>query len=320
MYKNLFFAVTPFNLYLIKRILDKHPGGTSIIIYHHISNSNLQKVTHQLQKINAEHDVVTLELGQFSSGLFRQIYTVFQMVMMKKNKIKNVYLASLNHSVFHYVMEKKLSYENFLTFDDGTANISESSPYFSKHNTLNIKERFLRFILNINLDHCVVKSNSEKHFTVFDKKLNAVQPPNMESISMKSNLKSKGLLQKDKLRILLGTPYDAQDKDTIRMLECLKSQYSINKYIPHPREDLQYATGVFDVIDKPEIAEETIYEYAANQCVEVYGFYSTTLANLAHDDNIDCFCLHIYEDEKHGKYAQVLEQCGVKLITPTFSF
>lgn len=200
---------------------------------------------------------------------------------------RNIYMASIDSVYVQFVLSWA-GFEEVRTFDDGTANILESSKYYRDEPGIGPKLKSLIWSAFGNrYSKKRIINKSSVHFTLYPGFQNLIE--NLKPVSLNlSGIDSGFEKKKDRILVFVGTVL----KDVIQgtgdqslLIERIRAYYLEQSkydavYLPHPRDEFDY----FPEIPKREstlIAEEVIFEFLNEyEEIDLVGFGSSTQFNL----------------------------------------
>lgn len=303
--QNIIICTTPLQMLIAHKIIKiKADESFDLLVIAQHDNEKYRYYFNRLKKDCKKSLYYTLKKGGLGFLDFvRKIY------LNKFNKqYDNVYLSSIDSSYCVYILSKSKK-ARIYTFDDGTANISKSSIYYSKiTHSLNKRLIFRLFDMNLSMDN--IKANSSLHYTIYKNVPNIID--NTYYINLyddedfdNSYTSGKSLNDLKVINIFLGQPIGEvpssyQEKDLIYLLE---NTLCINLYFPHPRE-ITPPLGNYEVVETNLIFEDYIRIYLKenlNTKVNIYTFISSALLNLKGSDRVSMSYIYdplLYNDHK----------------------
>lgn len=287
-YHSLIMCTTPLQMVIAERIIKINPSQSFDLLV--VSNQYNEKFQFYYEKLGN----FCIESGYYQplQGVmsYLDISIQFSRFLKEKNLNKNydcLYLASIDSIYFQYILSVNPS-ANILTFDDGTANITDSSIYKKPAKNRYIK-RVLSRLLGVRYDMAAIKSNSELHYTIYNDVPNIIDKT--QFIKLYDEKRSVNLNSKKQVKkIFLGQPLDEisrtlEDLDIVKLLNVLDIDY----YFPHPREQLTDLKNV-EIIYSNLIIEDFIIDYLKNNPdieIDVYSFISTANLNIASIEGVN---------------------------------
>lgn len=188
--------------------------------------------------------------------------------------------AAINNVYVQYTINR-FKYQTVLTFDDGTANISRQSVYFSARKRSALHE-LGGLILRANKNQDWIRRRSARHYTIYPGLENIVAPERLVSVSLFdcTARHAKAVKPRRKLRIFLGQPLeDANDSAFSAWYHALLEALQIDAYLPHPRESGTHA--IRHAVQTQLIAEDYILQKLDEyDSIDIYAISSTALLNV----------------------------------------
>jgi len=224
-------------------------------------------------------------------------------LILKKNLLNDlVMLLNLQKNLQKYCSEKSLifytgkiksfhvrflmflmGYSDFITFDDGSGNISGGG-YFYEENE-NIPFRIFFSIFNKKLLYKNIKMSIKKHYSIYNKPNVFPNTHFIELFQNKSSIPKSYKNQKSDIVILLTNAFaednEMQLEDEKLLYQKIIDKYKVTHIIQHPREiQKKIKNSNIKEFSSHKISEELIYELNKDHNLTVIGIYSTVLLNL----------------------------------------
>lgn len=203
--------------------------------------------------------------------------------LFKGRYYQSLYSASVD-SVFTHSILSFIKFDNFYSFDDGSANLNRNSTYYIEQR--GYFKRILFRLTGCKYDLRKTKSIIRSHYTVYKNKKNIV--PNTTYIDFEfpaqcSDGRKETNDKNSVANVLLGTVYDEVFSDNeviIKKLSCFFADKDFY-YIPHPRDTHNFFINGMR-IDGPEIAESKILSLLKRyETINLYGFGSSVQINMS---------------------------------------
>ncbi|MEY1522682.1 glycosyltransferase family 52 [Providencia manganoxydans] len=203
--------------------------------------------------------------------------------IFKKNKYENIYTASVDNKLIHYILSFT-QFNGLYTIDDGAANIwNKSNYYINKKSTL---KKLVHQALGCKFDLEKTKKRINTHYTIYK------DMPNITKYTKYNNpfpqYKQKNHIIESEVNIYLGTVYNEITYDKSALLDSLNNFFDKKNFfcISHPRDTFRYFDNL-NYIEGNEIAEEIILNLLEKYSrVNLYGFGSSVQFNLLKIDGI----------------------------------
>lgn len=284
---------TPLQVLIAKEVLRREAVNFSDVFFVYFSTVTNEK--HQRY--------YSLLADMVGKSLYINVPYSAKLLIIIKRKIASyiystIYVASIDDSITHYLLSF-CDYEELVTFDDGVGNIIKSGTYFLKAQRTSLKKRLFTIVhtalgRRYYLDE--VKSNSLRHYTIYDKFDNCFNNPKYIALFEKG--KTTNSTQKSVKNIILGTMFNeitSHDDHFIqqRLLDFMESLVPSPLYIPHPRaKDICFKDYQINTSD---IAEDYVINLL-NEGYEVnlYGFASSSQFNLLSSHNVN---IYVFDSE-----------------------
>ncbi|WP_272676973.1 glycosyltransferase family 52 [Providencia huaxiensis] len=208
--------------------------------------------------------------------------------LFKGRKYKNIYTASIDNKIVHYILTFS-DFNKIFTIDDGTANIFKSSIYYIEKKTYKaFISKIVHLILGCKFDLKKIKNNIETHYTIYPNVPNIIKKTKNNNFIFPVKKTHKEKKQSKEINLFLGTVYDEITYNKKELI-LLMTQFFSNKefhYITHPRDNELYFDNV-KYIDSLKSSEEIIIELLNKyDTVNIYGFNSSAQFNLMYTDGI----------------------------------
>lgn len=285
---NLIICLTPLQMLIAEKIIKQKNLKNNILLV--IAYNDNDKFRYYYNRLSLLCDKAYFFLID-NSSLFKRIMAMVKLKMclfsLNKNSFSACYLASIDSSYIQLITSG-LKYHKLYTFDDGTINLLEGSPYY-KDKCYSIFENGFRKLFSIKDTVSFYRQASVLHYTIFKDNKNIVE--NTEYIPLlekKNKCNSHGHVSGE-IKIFLGQPL-SEIKVGKQLLLNFFVDEKIDFYYPHPRE-----TELFEnvnYIKSERIFEDFFIDYVEkNQDKEivVYTFFSTAILNIKDIDNVRIF-------------------------------
>lgn len=314
--QNLIICTTPLQMMIADKIIELKPDESfDLLVIAQQDNEKYEYYFNQIKKncINSMYYPLRQGIRGFSEFLLR-IY------LKKLNKnYDSVYLSSIDSSYCKFILSRNKSSKVF-TFDDGTANISESSTYYTEKST-RLAKRLAYSIFNINESMGSIKDRSLLHYTIYKNIPNIIEDTYyinlFESQKNNSTNSTKNLKE---VNIFLGQPYGEvpssySEESLVKLLE---EKLYINLYFPHPRETSP-PTGKYKLVRTNLIFEDYIRSYLKdheNVQINVFTFISSAILNLEGYNRVETNYIYdpLLYDAHKAFYSMVKKYFNIPLI------
>lgn len=289
---SLILCSNPLQMLIAQKIIDLHPNNRFDLIV--TCPKNNEKYAYYFDKLQKRCNICLFFIEGPGIRKFLEFKAKLKNNGLNKDYSK-IYVASIDSRYYRYIISKN-SKSTIYTFDDGLANIIDTSHYY-----ITRKQPFFKKIiwrgLGIKFTTQDIRFKSNLHFTIYDKQPNIIK--NTQFISLLDSLNSyRSEVLPKRLNIFIGQPMielsNHYDKEYItKVLRKLK----IDCYYPHPKEDNVYIPKDQDVevIYNKLICEDYIIELLNdNPSLEIYlySFFSSSIVNLANTHRVRVFFIH----------------------------
>lgn len=298
----LIMCTTPLQMIIAEQLINTNPHKNFNILlvtpnhnskYNYYFNRISSKCNMSIYYVTPKSSLLTLLT--FHSGFVKAIkQTILSLTY------DEIYLASIDSRHFQYIVTKNPTSILF-TFDDGTANIINTSIYYSYNRVRALKQYPWR-CLGVKNDMEDLKSLSSLHFTIYKGVKNIIDKTQFiplidQNKTVRNKPENQSLERSKVVNIYLGQPlHEISKVYSVENIQSKLSQINIDIYFPHPREGAHTPKGQFKVVDSPLIFEDFIIDYLYNNPtirVNVYSFISSALLNVSHIPNINP--IYIYD-------------------------
>lgn len=253
----LYICVTPLQMLIANKLICLKKDQVDVLILTYNFNKKYEYYLNILKSNLYVKNIDVIKIG--NKNIFTRLSTV---INIKKWNIGRQYhtafLASVDnffvHCVLHYSYIKEV-----YTYDDGVANIIETTTYFiDKSSKFSM---IARKLLNMYWNLDFIKNNTKKHYTIYHNTKNIVE--NTENIDIFGNLDVPDERKNGEIcYFLLGQPFSDKES-TIRIYQKLKNHYPNIKYCVHPREEISFLKSKLnesDIIASDLIIEEYVLQ------------------------------------------------------------
>lgn len=288
--KSLIMCVTPLQMLIAEKIIELNSNQSfDLLVVALNDNEKYRMYFNRIKKI------CTNSL-YYIQGKRRLVFFDYISELRRNNlnvKYQYLYLASIDSRHFQYIVSKN-KFSSLYTFDDGTANIVQSSLYY-----LNSKPHFLKRsiwrILGIKYYMKDLKDNSLLHYTIYKDIPNIIENKQYITLFSTNNDNNQDGMKEEVVSFYLGQPLiDISEKFNVQYVQNSIKKLKIDYYYPHPRENV-YPKGDFKIIESPMIFEDYIIDFLKNNPninLNVFSFTSTSILNIIDLDRVKVSYIH----------------------------
>ncbi|QIM63389.1 CMP-N-acetylneuraminate-beta-galactosamide-alpha-2, 3-sialyltransferase [Pasteurellaceae bacterium Orientalotternb1] len=302
---NLIICYTPLQVLIAEKIIDKYPQESfyGVMIYS-VDNPKFQFYIKRLaQKCD------TFFSFYQHTDRFNLLKEIIQIkCQFKGEQFDKVFVASINDIQIQFLLSS-VQFNSLYTFDDGTANIVNTSVYYSDEPNTFIR-KVINGLLNNKYSVAKLKALSKKHYTIYPDFPNIIA--NTEYVDIFNLPDSSEIDESNVVNILLGQPVYLDNQANIALADQVIKRFNIGYYLPHPRE--QYKLDNVTYIETPLIFEDYMTQHFANQKCRVYTYFSSAVLNIK-NPNIETIGLRIETDNlAFIACYDLLEQANIPVI------
>ena len=283
---NLIICYTPLQVLIAEKIIEKYPEQRFYGVMIYVSkNAKFTHYTERLKKKCADF----FELHQHTDriSLIREIIAL--KFHFTGKTFDRVFVASINDLQIQFLLSS-IYFNEIYTFDDGTANIVNSSVYYQKEPDTFVRKWINRLFGN-KYSVQKLKRLSKRHYTIYPDFNNIVE--NTLPVHLFEGSKQVGHDDEKVVSILLGQPVYLESQKNIDLAKRVIEQFNIDYYLPHPRE--QYNIDNVTYIETPLIFEDYIAKNFSDKRCRIYTYFSSAVLNVK-SENIEVIALRINTD------------------------
>lgn len=275
--KSLLVIRTPFQAWLVKKIIVQENIKIYDIIYFTHNNSDEDKFYYNVLSSHAK----------FSCYLFvkprrRDVLTQAQLRYEARKWFSGgfydkVFISSISsflaNSLANHFRSAKI-----ITFDDGAANIFSNGIFFNEPTGL--KNYLYRKVFRV-ASLSDFKSKISYHYTIYPDHDNIVESGKV--VSLDSGWLSERAKNCERAKVyFIGAPFhEVFNSDQIKSIVVYLQSIEVDYYVRHPRENEPLSSNIPFLEKRGKIAEEAIIDDADGRPVVLIGFLSTVMFNLA---------------------------------------
>lgn len=271
----LFIVRTDFQLKLVESIIDYKNIDLFYIIFIKYSSDNYIGVNKGFKQIES----VEIPLSKFNilSELVLTKRLLIRLIKIAFNtKITSIAFASvdlISIRIISFLWKHKI-----FTFDDGLANVIETSIYMRDN---------YPFLQLTGIPKPIDIINAGNHFTYYRDLNFARNTTVLRYPVVKGSVKLEY-----KIKILVGSPLFS-DNEVILALQ----RYNLDFYMPHPREKLRNDYIKTFILDTGEINNEDWIGMRKGDVI-LFGAFSSLIVNAKLFYNVECFYIDLVKEEE----------------------
>ncbi|MGR6979845.1 glycosyltransferase family 52 [Testudinibacter sp. P27/CKL/0425] len=212
---------------------------------------------------------------------------------------EKVFFASINKLAIHYILSKNKGINDIFTFDDGTANIIETSFFHKKEtNSFSLSKWIIKTLFRIKFSQSKVLESIKAHYTIYPEHKNISKNLIPLKLIEDNIYKKTPHKNNQKLSILIGQPiFNSPDKNIELINKCI-SKFKIQFYFPHPREI--YKIEKVTYIKTKYIFEDWVIKNIETFSeIDIYTFFSSAAINISKVKNTNIHVIPVegFENE-----------------------
>lgn len=298
---NLYICLTPLQILIANKLIELKQEPSDVLILTYNLNEKYYYYIDVIRNNDNTNKVSTIKIDD--STFYKKLNTLKKIMQWcNVSKYNTVSLASIDnffmHAVLTYSRAKKI-----YTFDDGTANIVNTSSYFIKKDGL--INKCAKFLLGIKWDLYSIKRQLKKHYTIYHDMRNIVDEDRLEYIdvfSIDTLLLSEQ--NKNEIYMYLGQPFKNKMM-SVDVYKKLKEMYPDMKYYPHPREEISNLSLEIrgdDILQSNLIIEDYVSLLLKKGCiVKLFTVGSSAGFNLYNTKGVNVFFVNssTYQEENN---------------------
>jgi hypothetical protein len=285
----LFICFTPLHVLISHRIIEEEKIDKYIFVY--MVDFNNAKNTYYFDKLaaRAEESFYIILKKKF----FKDIKTIYALSRKLQKFQSLIYYSGKIKSSHNRLLMFLTKYKSFVTFDDGSGNISGDGYFYNPNE--NIVFKFFFRIFNSELLYKNILINHHLHYTIFNF-------PNVFSNSKQIQLFKKihinEIKEKSKLVILLTNAFSEDGEMTLKEEKILYDQiikdFKVTHFIRHPRQQINKINeSMVKELKSNKISEELIIDLNNKYDITLIGIYSTVLLNLINNYDVKLINIQI---------------------------
>ncbi|MGN5130883.1 glycosyltransferase family 52 [Aeromonas hydrophila] len=314
----LFICTTPLQVMICISIIKKKRLTKDNVELLYFDSRKSPIIKNTLKKIEKSVNLTTyIETKNRNFFYFHKLF-----FYVRKRKINSIYLASIDLTLIDFILSYA-KYDQFFTFDDGTANILPNSFYYKMSEFGSIK-RLLRSFFGLKYNLSEIKSNSQRHYSIYSDFENIIDRVEYVELAIDDYISHEiDKIKSCECNVILGSCYEilwpditeTEQADLARKCKNKVFKDNVNTfYIPHPGNSKNKFFNDLDVVDVTDIAEIEIVKLLNKfEIVNVYGFVSSCQFNIR---TVSSIKNHVfYSDHMPESYKLFFRK---KLIPPEF--
>ncbi|KAE9537166.1 CMP-N-acetylneuraminate-beta-galactosamide-alpha-2, 3-sialyltransferase [Ursidibacter arcticus] len=304
---NLIICYTPLQVLIAEKIIELYPNERFYgVMLCSVKNKKFEYYAERL----------SLKCEQFFSMHQRteRFHLLKQIISLKCKfanlKFDKVFVASINDIQIQFILSS-VRFNEFYTFDDGTANIAPSSVYYTPEPNTFIR-RSINSLFRNKYSVEKLKALSKQHYTIYPDFPNIIENTTVIDLFNAQKSKDENLENEPITHILLGQPVYLEHDKNIRLAEKVIKDFNIELYLAHPRE--QYKLDDVSYIDTPLILEDYLAQEFSHRRCRIYTYFSSAVLNIK-NPNIEVVALRI--DTERPDFIEcykLLDKVGIKII------
>ncbi|OOH88723.1 CMP-N-acetylneuraminate-beta-galactosamide-alpha-2, 3-sialyltransferase [Pasteurellaceae bacterium 15-036681] len=303
---NLIICYTPLQVLIAKKIMALYPNETFFgVMLCSVQSKKFDYYGKELEKCCEQFFTMHQHTDRFN--LLKEI--AYLRLKFLGKKFDKVFVASINDMQIQFILSSS-KFNEFYTFDDGTANIVDNSVYYTDEPNTAIRKLINTLFMN-KYSVRKLKALSKAHYTIYPNFANIIE--NTIPINLIESNSTQQLESDDATNILLGQPIYLEQEKNIALAKDVIKRFNIQLYLPHPRE--QYKLDGVTYVDTPLIFEDYIAQSFANKKCRVYTYFSSAILNVLNNPNIEVVALRIDTDKQAFiNCYQLFDKLGVNVV------
>lgn len=308
---NLIICLTPLQMLIAEKIIQNKNLKNNILICLSYNDSDKSKYYYNRLSILCEESYFFMINH---SSLLKKIFSMSKLRLflekINKKHFSGCYLASID-CPYIQLITSNIKYKNLHTFDDGTINLLEKSPYYHDKK-YSFFENVFRLLFSINDTVSKYREKSLIHYTIFKNNRNIID--RTEFISLFDIQNVNQFTHKKITKFFLGQPLFEIKVKKETLMEFL-NQEQIDYYYPHPREVEKIESINYVINDK--IFEDYLIDYLdknPKETLEIYTFFSTAILNIKDISGIKVIsCYHKNIDNRFKSIYELFQKIDIPI-------
>lgn len=293
----LFICITPLQLYIANRIIEELNLNIDMIEICYIGDEKRKANKEPLSILKSKGVKITfIYLKDYGSLkiILLPFYYFYISIKFFFCRYTTIYMASIDMLTAQIIVSRNSNAKLF-TFDDGTANIFQSSGYYIEKKN-NFQRKIINTIFCNKYNLIKLKRKSQLHYTIYENTPNIIENKKLIPLFRNDFTNSQiAITSAPSCNVFLGTAYNQiflKKVNTKKVFEkCCSFILSKNMktyYIPHPVGGYDFSFRDVSTIESENMAEFEIQKLLNKYAyVNIFGFMSSTQFNLASNKRIN---------------------------------
>ncbi|WP_323936680.1 glycosyltransferase family 52 [Aeromonas caviae] len=290
---NLFICRTIFQVYFASVIIERK--GIKDVVFVYLSEGCSDRERTILTKYIDNYYIVSGDgfISRFLSQL--KMVAFLKKCMKIKRKNYNIFFSSIDDPFIHTIISK-FNFDNFYSFDDGTANYVNNSIFYV-YKSLSLRVKIKYFLMGNRIkDIDDIKDRIQCHYST-NHLPNIIRNVEQIYLGYSESNHINFLSDKKYVNIYLCPHFDEIYKSPEKVrFSFLSSLGNEDVVIPHPRDSFNW--GEVEGVDLKAnvIAEECVSGFIAKgYTINLYGIANSTQYHYVHNKSVSNFVLDLGE-------------------------
>ncbi|MNX77872.1 Glycosyltransferase family 52 [compost metagenome] len=290
---NLFICRTIFQAYFASVIIERK--GIKDVVFIYLSEGCSDRERTIITKYIDKYHIVSGD--SFISRIRSQLKVVafLKKCMRVKTESYNIFFSSIDDPFIHTIISK-FSFDNFYSFDDGTANYVDNSIFYA-YKSLSLRVKMKYFLMGNrvrNIDD--IKDRIQCHYST-NHLPNIIGNVEQISLGYSENNHSNYLSDKKFVNIYLCPNFDEIYKHPEKVrFSFLSSLGNEDVVIPHPRDSFSWGDVEKFNLKANVIAEECVSGFIdKGYTINLYGIANSTQYHYVHNKSVSNVVLDLGE-------------------------
>ena len=280
---SLFLIRTPFQGWLASKIISQERLSNYDVVYFTHDDSLKDRYYFDLLKKNSRSSKYLVARRVSRQALYHYFIYLKLFFVRWRRDYEKVFLSSFDSYLFR-VLARRCKGSKIVTFDDGAANISASSPFY-RYSSGRLSGLY-NFLLGSGSRESFKKIISY-HYTVYPGFNNIVEAGKLKPLKLlDERFERDNDLNGERVVFFIGQPFDELvstgvlgEKGFSKLKSFIKDM-RVDYYLQHPRELCPLDANAVVVNESGKVAEELIFDLAGSGIPVVYSSFSTVILNL----------------------------------------